>query len=371
MGFVATRGLFEIIYGAVGEPDYWRRVAGALSETIEDGVVQISAYGARADDVCFYAVPEFIPAKMADQYTQQYMAQDPRMEVNHRAIGRVTACHEFVDVEDFERTDLVNDFLDHKEVDLRWCAAHVEKPDPDITMLVSFMRPRRRGPFERQETRRIERLSRHVHRAGRLHFDLARASLAATRLETALDLLDEAVFVCRRDGRIRHMNAAAVRMIEGGAPLGAGRGRLRPARAEDADGFARALAAAADPFAAGTAPASFALRGPAGTLPLLARLHTLPRSLGLDGPARGEVLIVVRDPNLPARHEECALRALGFSPAETALTRALADGRTLAEHAADRGVTLETVRSQLKSAMAKVGVSRQTDLVRLALRYAG
>lgn len=160
-------------------------------------------------------------------------------------------------------------------------------------------------------------------------------------------------------------------MIERGNLLRAAQDRLRPARAEESAAFALALRGAADPFTGGIETASLALRGPEGTLPLLARFHTLPRNLGPDvRSARGEVLIVVRDPNLPARHEESVLHALGFSPAETALTLALADGRTLAEHAAERGVSLETVRSQLKGAMSKAGVSRQAELVRLAMRYA-
>ncbi|MBX3493689.1 MAG: helix-turn-helix transcriptional regulator [Parvibaculum sp.] len=368
----AEREFIDIVYGAVGEPGYWQRAATAFSKTVEGGVAQISAYGPHVTDVHFYAVPDFVPQDTVDDYTNRYIDEDPRMAAAAGRTGRMIGCHEYMDVEAFERTAIVNEFLDRKAMNLRWCAAHIENLGGGATMLVSMMRPRDRGHFEKRELRTLERLSHHLHRAARLHIDLARSELASARFETTLDRLADAVFVCDRDGRILHMNEAGASLIGRGDTLRAIRGTLRPAAAEAGMAFVRAAYAAADPLLGETARPSLALRGPEGTLPLLARFHTLPPGLGPDlRNMRGEVLIVIRDPNLPARHDETALRALGFTPAETALTLALADGRTLAEHAADRGVTLETVRSQLKGAMSKAGVSRQAELVRLAMRYAG
>ncbi|MBX3497463.1 MAG: PAS domain-containing protein [Parvibaculum sp.] len=365
----AEREFFDIVYGAAGEPGYWQRAAAAFSKTVEGGVAQLSVYGPQWTDVHLYAVPDFIPQDMVDDYTNRYIEQDPRMAAVAGQAGRMVGCHEYMDVEAFERTAIVNEFLDRKAMNVRWCAAHVENLGGGATMLVSMMRPRDRGHFEKRELRALERFSQHLQRAARLHIDLARSELASARFATTLDRLADAVFVCDRDGRILHMNEAGAALIGRGDALRATGGVLRPAAAEAGMAFVRAAHAAAEPRSDETAQPSLTLRGPPGTLPLLARFHTLPRGLGPD--ARGEVLIVVRDPNLPAHHDETALRSLGFSPAETALTLALADGRTLAEHAAERGVTLETVRSQLKGAMSKAGVSRQAELVRLAMRYAG
>jgi len=52
-----------------------------------------------------------------------------------------------------------------------------------------------------------------------------------------------------------------------------------------------------------------------------------------------------------------------LSPAESALAHHLADGGSIASFAKLRGVTLETVRSQLRSVFAKMGVRRQSELV--------
>jgi DNA-binding CsgD family transcriptional regulator len=55
---------------------------------------------------------------------------------------------------------------------------------------------------------------------------------------------------------------------------------------------------------------------------------------------------------------------LGLSPAETEVARGLVDGETLQDIADRRGVSVETVRAQLKSAYGKLGVHRQAELVR-------
>jgi DNA-binding CsgD family transcriptional regulator len=54
----------------------------------------------------------------------------------------------------------------------------------------------------------------------------------------------------------------------------------------------------------------------------------------------------------------------GLTPAEGRLAHALASGKTLMEHASGTGVSLNTVRSQLRHVLAKAGMRRQTDLVR-------
>ncbi len=56
-----------------------------------------------------------------------------------------------------------------------------------------------------------------------------------------------------------------------------------------------------------------------------------------------------------------------LTQAEAELVALLARGRTLEEAAADRGVTLNTVRSQLKQVFAKTDTNRQGQLMRLVL----
>jgi len=54
-----------------------------------------------------------------------------------------------------------------------------------------------------------------------------------------------------------------------------------------------------------------------------------------------------------------------LSPAEARIAAAMMAGKRLSEVAADRGVQITTVRTQLGSILKKVGVKRQSDLLRV------
>ncbi|MEJ8840398.1 helix-turn-helix transcriptional regulator [Ramlibacter sp. AN1133] len=56
-----------------------------------------------------------------------------------------------------------------------------------------------------------------------------------------------------------------------------------------------------------------------------------------------------------------------LSPTEAQLAEALVNGRSLKQFAVERGTSLNTVRTQLRSLAAKVGAKRQLDVVRCIL----
>jgi DNA-binding CsgD family transcriptional regulator len=61
---------------------------------------------------------------------------------------------------------------------------------------------------------------------------------------------------------------------------------------------------------------------------------------------------------------------LALTPAETRVLIRMLSGKTVAEAAADLGVSATTARTHLYSIFAKTGVSRQSELLRLAARLA-
>lgn len=86
----------------------------------------------------------------------------------------------------------------------------------------------------------------------------------------------------------------------------------------------------------------------------------------------GEILAFVIDPyREPALRPEWISMLFGITPAEAALACSLATGVTPELAAHERGVSINTVRSQIRSLYRKMGVSRQTDLVRVLLHSAG
>jgi DNA-binding NarL/FixJ family response regulator len=76
-------------------------------------------------------------------------------------------------------------------------------------------------------------------------------------------------------------------------------------------------------------------------------------------------MILVADPDARTPSERDLTEFFGLSPAESRLTAALLAGKTMHEIAAQSGVQITTVRTQLSSVLRKVGVSRQAELIRI------
>jgi DNA-binding CsgD family transcriptional regulator len=83
-------------------------------------------------------------------------------------------------------------------------------------------------------------------------------------------------------------------------------------------------------------------------------------------------MLLVSD-SAPRARPGAALLAQLFrlTPAEAALAASLAAGRTAKGHATKRGVSPETVKSQLAEIRRKTGCRRQADLAALLTRLAG
>ena len=60
-------------------------------------------------------------------------------------------------------------------------------------------------------------------------------------------------------------------------------------------------------------------------------------------------------------------RDYGLTPAEARLVSGLVQGKRLREIASEVGVSMNTIRTQLKSVFRKTDTHRQVDLVRMAL----
>ncbi len=103
-----------------------------------------------------------------------------------------------------------------------------------------------------------------------------------------------------------------------------------------------------------------------------ARLGLLIRSVPLgewsEGQHRPAVAIFIRDWERGAQPSNATIMQLfDLTPAEAALALALANGATLDEASEQMNIRRNTARAHLRSIFAKVGVTRQTMLVRVIL----
>jgi DNA-binding CsgD family transcriptional regulator len=186
--------------------------------------------------------------------------------------------------------------------------------------------------------------------------------------EGALDALSFGVIVLDDVGRAELVSAAARRALAGGE-LGLRQGRLW-ARAPGPD---RELQACLDKAGGDEVFGPAVLRiARADGGEWIVWIMRLPASSALATNERPGLLVLIGDPRqtvLPSR--ETVARLFGLTEAETDLALAMAGGGALAEIAADRGVRLSTVRTQLLAVLEKTGLHRQSELVRLLTTLPG
>jgi DNA-binding NarL/FixJ family response regulator len=111
-----------------------------------------------------------------------------------------------------------------------------------------------------------------------------------------------------------------------------------------------------------SAPAELVLRAPADGALLACQVVSLPVrdfQFGFDA----SVMVVARTPRDPARLTPVLQSGYGLTAAEVGIALGLARGLCIEQIAEERATSLWTVRTQLRSACAKLGVSRQAELV--------
>ncbi len=177
-------------------------------------------------------------------------------------------------------------------------------------------------------------------------------------------MLRHPVLLLDEDGRLLHASAMAEALLLAADGLSAREGVLHAASASVTARLHAVLAAAGQRGAARAG--SLRLPKPSGGAPLLVMAMPFRQETHWSLSRRAVVLISVTDPDaaavLPGR---LTMDLFGLTGAEAALASDLTAGKDLLTVAPDRGRSINTIRTQLARVMAKTGVNRQSELVRL------
>ena len=240
------------------------------------------------------------------------------------------------------------------------------------THLVGVLRAEGMGDYAPQEVDWMRQLLPHLRNASRLHCQASERSALASSAIEALEKLNQGVLLFARSGKLLYatlrarqvlaqvsglrLGAQALEFVEFGRELCALQAMLRGALAAgNGLGVAHGGEVLFD-----TAQGKVACQ----VTPLP------PGRGGLSGLAGAALFCHAAQVAVDSMADMLRAR-FHMTPAEACLTQALVNGVTLKEHAARREVSLNTVRSQLKSAVAKAGARRQADLVRIVLTDPG
>jgi DNA-binding CsgD family transcriptional regulator len=236
---------------------------------------------------------------------------------------------------------------------------------------VGACRRRTEGPFGPSDKRQFDEALRHILHVLELDARIVALDRERRTLAGSLDAVASGTMIVTRDLRVLHVNAAATRLIGEGRGLRILRGRLVADHSPDHGALEAALRQADGAReGAGHPPPTIVIHNPVDA-PVLVRAYALARSSFLasaDGAGQCVLILTVGE-RQPDNGLDAVLAAFGLTAAEQRLVRRLLQGAPLSAVAQGLDVSIETVRSQLKSVHGKIGVHRQSDLVRFLSQY--
>ncbi|SIT58386.1 conserved hypothetical protein [Mesorhizobium prunaredense] len=209
----------------------------------------------------------------------------------------------------------------------------------------------------------------HLRRAVTISNVLDIGTIERTRMAETFDALRYGVMLTNGRGAVLHANRSAERMLRNGSPIGILGGTLHAKYRAANNELSKAIfLAAQDESKIGEAGIAIRLTE-IGVRPVYA--HVLPLARGdIRTQLQPEAVAAVFIDAAPATQAgaDFTAAAFGLTEAEARVISNLLAGRTLFETAADLGIARTTARTHLSNIFQKTGVSRQAELVRLAMQ---
>lgn len=268
-------------------------------------------------------------------------------------VGSVVHSDKLIPRQDFRETPFFRDFLTLFNMEVGVLAL-LDRHGP--SHLALCLPGPDNGPTEQLETA-IKLLLPHIQRAGRIARRIGEAEISAKSAKAALDAAPSAILMCDAALRLSYANPHGEALLRDGY-LALHDGRLRLGDAKQGQ---RLLSLVGE-----TGPkrcAAFAFES--SDLPPVAAM-AMRIDDGPTNPDFGDARVMIvagRNHRASFANVDHLRDWFGLTPAEARLAATLAEGGSLDDFAATRGITLNAARFLLKGIFAKTETNRQPQLV--------
>jgi DNA-binding CsgD family transcriptional regulator len=368
-------GLIDHVYAAAVAPERWERVLAELSEALGGAAVYISLrIRSLQSERVLHSASDADPGPVfrihLDPKYHPVFLRLSAEEFPWATVDRERLARGFVQSTDL-RPSFVEEFMRPQGLVPEGPIGHVMAsvgPRPLAGMLIF----RREGcrPIEGPDLELLDQLVAHLDRAYAIHCRLMEAQHQERALREVLDRLPSGVMLLDKDARVilRNRSVDLILSLEDGLRLQDGRPRLAEPLPDRA--FQQLLAESVQTRAerGRSCGKTFSIVRPSGRRSFAAMIGPLLAPPPGTNLREAAAILFVTDPEGRQISTTEILEGLyDLTPAEADLLRLLAEGRSLEEVATQRGVTMNTARSQLKQVFAKTDTRRQGELVRLVL----
>jgi DNA-binding CsgD family transcriptional regulator len=275
---------------------------------------------------------------------------------------KVLAEADYLSQDEYRRDPFVQRFA--SDWDVAWSCLTTLERNENLLVGLAVLRTRDEGHITSTQREAFASIAPHARAAIRTHLNLQ--GQGAALVSGAMEALSMAAFVCDRFGRVRALTPAAEQLIVGRRGLQLSSGRLRAVQAEESLHLDRAIGAASRRRTKPGAPilSTVILRGSQqDELPVVLDVIALaPRHCEFG--FSPSVLVIARgQAESDVRWAAVVQAAWELTGAEADIALQLSGGRNADAIAARRGVSVGTVRTQIKGLLAKLGVKSQIELV--------
>jgi DNA-binding CsgD family transcriptional regulator len=361
----AEREIIRYIHGSFLEEEHWptllSRVTGAFNSSYSAVLVRNRLTGA----VRITASDALAPASQR-AYEAYYARLNPRsfFERADFPIGEVFTDGLYSDYDAYRRSEIYNDFFRPLQADHLMFLALRHDSTEDMSLVVR--RGCDIGPYGADAVTRLKRIGKHIATAEHILTKVREARDGHANFRTMFETLGVAVVVTDRAGRIRHLSASAKQQLRNTEALAVVGDRLigRDANVDrDLQAVIRECADSID-NPSGATQRLVQVNG-AGCSPATVHVSGMVWA-GANGTRVPASFIVINEARDHRGDWAQGLhRLFGLTPSESRVVIALCEGRSLFEHAARAGISIETARTFLKRAREKTATHTQAALVGL------
>ena len=358
--------------------DHWLRLVDSLnSAALSTGswldalTALAQATGSRSGQLIGLGSPAAVPfnwvSELGSEWAVDFAAHgggDPQQNPMVRA-GATSRALEVVSSAEFvtEKERRRNEFLlwSEREHDLAYiCLTPLIKEDP-MHVGLAVMRSTKEGEISPRERAVFASIAPHVRAAVRMQMALEHQG--ALLVAGAMEALALAVFVCDARGKVQALTPSAEALLTEDGALRIRNGKLGAAFPAETQSLLQAIGIASGELTRPGAPNSrMVVVRDRALNPLALDVAPLPRREHAFG-FEPRALVIARR-SQPKLHtaKELLLTAYALTAAEADVALLLAEGEAPETIAERRGVRVTTVRVQIRSIFAKLGVHRLNEL---------
>jgi len=361
--------LIHHIYEAAYDESHWAVTLERLVGLSGSRVANILYYDTRGPAI--QVNQNFgTPPELLDDYHRRFAATDPGKEVLQRApVGSAVSADRIFDPARFAelcRTEFYESFMAPQ--DIHYGGGLKVFDDQGRISALSFFRSRAAGTYDDATLELISALTPHLQRALRIHREFVHLKAERQALLAGFDQLVMGLILFDARGEVLYRNPMAERILAHHPALTASGSTIAATHPGERIRLRRLIrqAVETDPGDTVAGAVALGLHHPDGVNPLPILIRPLDGPFRGQGEARAALFLSDPEQSLPLSPDVVST-AYGLSETEARVAVGIANSLSVKEIAGLHGVSHNTVRTQLKTIFQKLGISRQTELVKLLL----